>query len=77
MALVRVRLSDGTEKNLSEHVAKRAKLEVLDEPTTRGDGSLRRPTRKGGRPDKPKTTVAKKAAAKKASGDAGSEGAKS
>jgi hypothetical protein len=61
--LVRVRL-DGVEKNVGRAFAERFELEVLDEPTSRPDGTPRRTTRRRGRPMKPKTTVAKEAAAK-------------
>lgn len=63
--LVRVRIND-FEKNVGRSFAESLDLEVLDEPTTNGDGSLRATTRKDGRPVKEKTTVAKKAADKKA-----------
>ncbi len=62
--LVRVRL-DGFEKNVSASFAKSHKLDVLDEPTHRSDGTPRPTLRAGGRRVKPKTTVAKQAAAKK------------
>ena len=62
--LVRVRLN-GIEKNVGRTFAERHDLEVLDEPTTNPDGSLRPTTRAGGRRVKPKTSVAKKAAEKK------------
>lgn len=63
--LVRVRIG-GFEKNVGRSFAESNDLEVLDEPTANGDGSLRATTRKGGRPVKEKTTVAKQAAEKKA-----------
>lgn len=64
--LVRVRLN-GVEMNLGKAHAESLKdAEILDEPTVNPDGSLRGETRIGGRPVKPKTTVAKKAAEKKA-----------
>jgi hypothetical protein len=63
--LVRVR-ENGFELNVGRTHAEAAGLEVLDEPTHRPDGTLRRTTRTAGRPVKPKTTVAKSAAAKKA-----------
>lgn len=77
MALVRVRFENGLEGNLNESVAKAAGLEVLDEPTTNGDGTPRPQTRSKGRRQKPKTSVskeaAKKAVAKKAAEDSPSE----
>jgi hypothetical protein len=63
-SLVRVRL-DGFEKNVGASFAESHKLEVLDEPTHRDDGTARPTLRAGGRRVKPKTTVAKQAAAKK------------
>lgn len=63
--LVRVRL-DGVEKNVGAAFAEKHGLEVLDEPTARPDGSVRPTTRKGGRREKPKTTVAEQVAVKKA-----------
>lgn len=63
--LVRARLGD-VEKNVGAAFAKIHKLEVLDEPTVKGDGSLRPTTRRGGRPAKSKTSVSAKAAEKKA-----------
>lgn len=64
--LVRVRVGD-IEKNMGRSLAEASSdVTVLDEPTKKPDGSLRGETRKDGRPVKPKTTVAKKAAAKKA-----------
>lgn len=68
MALVRVRFENGSEGNLNESVAKAAGLEILDEPTTRGDGTPRPQTRKASRPRKPKTSVSKEAAKKKTAG---------
>lgn len=66
MNLVRV-LVDDQEVNVSADWAKARGLKVLkDEATHNPDGTVRRPTRKGGRPLKPKTTVAEQAAAKKA-----------
>ena len=61
--LVRVRLN-GVEKNVGAAFAEANGLKVLDEPTRKGDGTLRRPTRAHGRPTKPKTSVAEAAAAK-------------
>lgn len=63
--LVRVRL-DGVEKNVGRSFAEANKLEVLDESPYRGDGRPRPTTRKGGRPMKPKTSVAKQVAENKA-----------
>lgn len=64
--LVRARLHNGVEKNVHPAFAERFNLTVLDEPTRRDDGTLRRPTRKNGRAPKPKTSVAEKAAEKTA-----------
>ena len=63
--LVRVRLN-GIEKNVGASFAEHHGLEVLDEPARDGAGRLRAETRKNGRRIKPKTSVAKKAAANKA-----------
>lgn len=63
--LVRVRLN-GVEKNVGRAYAEAHGLEVLDEPTRDRAGALRRTTRAGGRKSKPKTSVAKKVAEKKA-----------
>jgi hypothetical protein len=64
--LVRARLN-GFEKNLGRAFAESTEgVEILDEPTTNPDGTLRSTTRAGGRRVKPKTTVAKQAAEKKA-----------
>lgn len=62
--LVRVRLN-GVEKNMGRALAESSGVEILDEPTTNGDGTLRGLTRSGGRKAKPKTSVAE-AAEKKA-----------
>lgn len=62
--LVRVRIN-GFEKNVGRGFAKAKDLEVLDEPTHNGDGTLRGTTRSGGRPVKKKTSVTE-AAEKKA-----------
>lgn len=62
--LVRVRIGD-VEKNVGRAFAEVHDLKVLDEPTHSPDGRPREETRAGGRPRKPKTTVAT-AAAKKA-----------
>jgi hypothetical protein len=67
--LVRVR-DNGFELNIGRVHAEASGLEVLDEPTRRPDGTLRRATRLKGRPVKPRTTVAKKVAEKAASAPA-------
>jgi hypothetical protein len=69
MALVRVRFENGLEGNLSATVADAAGLEVLDEPTTNGDGTFRLQTRRDSRRRKPKTSVSQEARKKKAGGD--------
>lgn len=63
--LVRVALGD-VEKNVGRNYAEKNNLKILDEPLVREDGRKIGTTRRGGRPAKPKTTVAKQAAAKKA-----------
>lgn len=63
--LVRVRIN-GIEKNVGRGFAEAKGLDVLDEPTHNGDGSLRDTTRSGGRRVKKKTSVAQAAAEKKA-----------
>ncbi len=63
--LVRVRFN-GVEKNMGRSFAEATGVEVLDDPTTRGDRTARPTTREGGRRRQPKTTVAKSAAEKKA-----------
>lgn len=64
--LVRVLVND-QETNVSAAWAEARGLKVLaDEATHNGDGTVRRPTRKGGRAMKPKTTVTESATAKKA-----------
>lgn len=64
--LVRVRFK-GVEKTMGRSLAEASEgVEVLDEPTTRGDGKPLPTTREGGRRRLPKTTVAKSAAEKKA-----------
>lgn len=74
--LVRVRVG-GIEKNMGRSLAEASEgVEVLDEPVRNGDGSLRGETRVGGRRAKPKTTVAKKAAEKKAAAVAATDTAK-
>lgn len=62
--LVRVRVN-GVEKNVGRAHAERHGHTVLDEPTRKGDGTLRATTRAHGRPRKPKTSVAEAVAAKK------------
>ena len=63
--LVRVQIGD-VEKNIGADFAAIHDLTVLDEPTSKGDGSPRPATRKNGRRAKPKTTVDASATAKKA-----------
>ena len=63
--LVRARF-DGVEKSVSRGLAERHGLEILDEPARRPDGQIRPTTRIGGRPRKPKTSVAEAAAKKQA-----------
>lgn len=63
--LVRVRIG-GFEKNVGATFAEAKGLDVLDEPTHKGDGSPRGTTRSGGRAVKKKTSVAASAAEKKA-----------
>jgi hypothetical protein len=63
--LVRVRLENGMETNVSPALAEIAGLTPLDEPTHNPDGTTR-PDTKGGRTPKPKASVADKAAEKKA-----------
>lgn len=66
MPLVRVRLPDGTEKNVGDEFAASVGLNVLDgESTHNPDGTLRGETRSGGRQIKEKTSVADAAAKKK------------
>lgn len=60
---------DGQEVNVGAAFAKSKGLEVLDEPTHGEDGQIRPATRRGGRPRKPRTSVAKKAAEKKAAAE--------
>lgn len=64
--LVRVRINE-FEKNVGRSFAEAHDLDVLDEPTHKGDGTPRGITRKGGRRPKKKTSVAQAAAEKKAS----------
>lgn len=66
--LVRVRTASGIETNVAPSVAKAADdLTVLADVNPQpAYGKALRPTRSGGRRAKPKTTVAKKAAAQKA-----------
>lgn len=63
--LVRVRI-DGVETNVSAAFAETKGLEVIEESIRNPDGSLRGPSRANGRKAKPRTSPAKKAAAKKA-----------
>ena len=63
--LVRAVFGD-QEVNVSPAFAEAKGLKVLDEPTHRRDGRQRPATRSGGRPVKPKTTVAKAAGEKAA-----------
>ena len=67
MALVRVRKGD-LEFNVGTAFAEVHGLEVLDESAWHG-GRPRPVTRKNGRPRKPKVSVAKKAAEKKAAAE--------
>ena len=69
--LVRVRVND-IEFNVGRAYATAHKLNVLDEPTHDRSGNPRPETRAGGRPRKPRTTVAEQAAAKKAASTADS-----
>lgn len=62
--LVRVRIGD-IETNMGRVRAEKAGVEILDESARRPDGKLRRDTRKGGRPRKPKTSVAELVAEKR------------
>lgn len=62
--LVRVRLSNGHETNVGRLHAELSGLEVLDEPTHRGDGTTRPATRRDSRPMKPKTSASQEAAKK-------------
>lgn len=63
--LVRVRLQNGHETNVGRLHAEVCGLEVLDEPTHRGDGTTRPATRRDARPMKPKTSVSQEAEKKK------------
>lgn len=66
MSLVRARLN-GVDHTMSRFFANRLKAQIIQSPVTNPDGSLRGSTSaESGRPAKPKTTVAKKAAVKKA-----------
>lgn len=58
--------STGRIAPMSRFLAERSGAEVLDESPYNDDGSLRGVTAGSGRPAKPKTSVAKKAAEKKA-----------
>lgn len=71
--LVRVRTESGQEINVGRGFAERHDLTVLDEPALRGDGRPRRATRKNGRPNKPKTSVAAQVAEKQPPSSGGSE----
>lgn len=62
--LVRAVIGD-QELNVGRAYAEKKRLKVLDEPTHRPDGRPRPATRRGGRPDKPKTTVDEAAAKKR------------
>ena len=64
--LVRVRIGD-EEKSLGRAYAIAHNLTVLNEPAVDRTGRVRKPTRVGGRPKKPRTTV-DAAAAKKRGG---------
>lgn len=64
--LVRAVIGD-QEINVSPEYAESKGLKVLDEPTHREDGRVRPATRRGGRPAKPKTSVAVAAEKKAAS----------
>jgi hypothetical protein len=66
--LVRVRLENGMETNVGAEHAANSGLTILDEPTHRGDGTLRPRTRRNGRRNKPKTSVSDEAARKKTRG---------
>lgn len=57
---------NGYAKTVGADLARNAGLTVLDEPTHNGDGTVRATTRVDGRRVKKKTSVAKKAAEKKA-----------
>lgn len=64
--LVRARL-DGVDHTMSRFFARRLGAQIIQSPVTNDDGTLRGPTSaESGRKAKPKTTVAKKATAKKA-----------
>ena len=64
--LVRVRIGD-QENTVTRNAAIAADWEILpDESSYDAAGRVRGATRKGGRPMKPRTTVAKEAAAKEA-----------
>ena len=64
--LVRVRIGN-EEKSLGRAYAIANDLEVLDEPALDRTGRVRKPTRIGGRPKKPRTTVDDAAAKKRGS----------
>lgn len=64
--LVRARLN-GTDYTMARFWAKRLGADIIQSPTHNEDGTVRQATSAdSGRRAKPKTTVAKKAAAKKA-----------
>lgn len=63
---VRVRLENGHEVSLAAVFVEGTSLQVLDEPATDLRGRPLGASRMNGRPMKPKTTVAKEAAKKKA-----------
>ena len=63
--LVRVRLPNGHETNMGRVHAEVSGLEILDEPTHRGDGTTRPATRRNSRPMKPRTSVSQEAEKKK------------
>ena len=64
--LVRARIK-GVDHTISRYFAQRLEAQIIQSPTHNDDGSVRGPTSaESGRPAKPKSTVAKKAAAKKA-----------
>ena len=66
MSFVRVRLPNGRETSLNEEFARSEGLQILDEPATDYRGRPLPESRKDGRRVKPRTTVNKAAAKKKA-----------